>query len=580
MKDTEREIELIDYIEIVLKWKWLIAGATIAGLAGGWFFRANPPPTQYKAAVLLMVKPRASVSSKDTEVAPSALSSQFYKSLALADDLKQALIDSLDLGGRVSSIDGHLNVENVDQTGIRLEVESIDAGLAIKMVNAWAEMFLERNRGLGSEAVKSFFDYVSNQYERSRELLGAAEDSLKIFEASNEVRALELQQSILDTTRNVLQSDLIVLQLEKQEDQAELENAEEQIDSFEIDGQPLSFSIISALRDSASWPAPSLARSVIASMVQLDSYQRSLHELEEQHELRLVEFNQQYGYENLEQQIAGQDSLVRFDRSRLAQHTSAHLFLQRTIDDLEARLKRRSPTLSLTADRATPNPAYIKIAQDIDSVRVVLDLASGQAPEALLLELRRSEANLIRLLKLYYPLRREKEEFLGQFTQERRDLKRHLSSLRKSYDVIVSGHLASRGKVATLRPRLQGLQDKIKSKKKVLTQMQGRLRSIEKQLSLLLSRRDRLTRSRETYQGTYARFSHLLEETRIAREKAAGDIQILTRAIEARIVPQESPKQKAAISGGVALIVSTFVVFLLEYVRKARLARAGSDPAT
>ena len=74
------------------------------------------------------------------------------------------------------------------------------------------------------------------------------------------------------------------------------------------------------------------------------------------------------------------------------------------------------------------------------------------------------------------------------------------------------------------------------------------------------------------------RLPEIVEETRIAREKAAGDIQILTRAIEARIVPQESPKQKAAISGAVALIGSTFLAFLLEYVRKARLTRTASEP--
>ena len=116
MRDTEREIELIDYIEVVLKRKWLIAPATLAGLAGGWFIQADPPPIRYEAAVLLMVKPLASA-AVGTEVAVPSLSSQFYHSLGLADDLKQALIDSLGLGGRISSLDGMLDVENVDRQG-------------------------------------------------------------------------------------------------------------------------------------------------------------------------------------------------------------------------------------------------------------------------------------------------------------------------------------------------------------------------------------------------------------------------------------------------------------------------------
>ena len=193
-------------------------------------------------------------------------------------------------------------------------------------------------------------------------------------------------------------------------------------------------------------------------------------------------------------------------------------------------------------------------------------------------DLRQAESNLIRLRKLYYPLRRVREGFVEQFDRERKDLVRQIRSLRNAYEVSASGQSNSRRKVASLRPLLQNLQARISGKNRALTQVRSSLKEVEGQLSSLLSRRDRLNRSQQTYQGTFDRFSKLLEETRIAREKAAGDIQILTRAIEARIVPQDSPKQKAALSGAVALIVSTFLVFLLEYVRKARLTRAASEP--
>ncbi len=577
MKDIEREIELIDYIEVVLKRKWLIAAATLAGLAGGWFFRADPPPTRYEAAVMLMVKPMAST-AVGTEVAVPSLSSQFYHSLALADDLKQALIDSLGLGGRISSLDGVLQVENVDQTGIRLKVKSTDAALAIELVNAWAEIFLVRNQGLSSDEVESFFDYVSSQYDRSRRLLESAEDSLQFFEATNQVVELEEQRSMLGRARNALQDSLIIFQVEEQAHRAELHNAEERLASIEFNGKSLSFSNISVLTDSSDWPSSAAARSVIANMLKLDSHEQSLQELDERHGLKLVEFNQTHGYEKLEQQISDLDSLVRLYRSDLLQSESGNLYLQREIQEVERTLQTRSPTLRLGNDNSTPNPAYVEIAQKLDSLKADQQTTASRHKSSVANDLRQAESNLIRLRKLYYPLRRVREGFVEQFNRERKDLVRQIRSLRNAYEVSASGQSNSRRKVASLRPLLQNLQARISGKNRALTQVRSSLKEVEGQLSSLLSRRDRLNRSQQTYQGTFDRFSKLLEETRIAREKAAGDIQILSRAIEARVVPQESPKQKAAISGAVALIVSTFLVFLLEYVRKARLTRAASEP--
>ena len=100
-----------------------------------------------------------------------------------------------------------------------------------------------------------------------------------------------------------------MLQIAEHELKAKVQNSEEQMSSIELNGTTLTFSDISSLQDTTQWPASSKTRSVIADMLKLDSYQRSLYELDEKHELRLVEFNEVHGYEKLEQQIAGLDSL-------------------------------------------------------------------------------------------------------------------------------------------------------------------------------------------------------------------------------------------------------------------------------
>ena len=237
------------------------------------------------------------------------------------------------------------------------------------MVNAWAEIFLVRNQGLSSDEVESFFDYVSSQYDRSRRLLESAEDSLQFFEATNQVVALEEQRSMLGRARDALKDSLMIFQLEKQSHRAELDNAEERLGLIEFNGKSLSFSNISTLRDSADWPSSTVARSVIANMLKLDSYQQTLLELDERHELKLVGFNQKHEYEKLEQQISHLDSLVRLYRSDLLQSESGNLYLQREIQEVERTLQTRSPTLRLGNDNSTPNPAYVEIAQKLDSLK-------------------------------------------------------------------------------------------------------------------------------------------------------------------------------------------------------------------
>jgi len=84
-------------------------------------------------------------------------------------------------------------------------------------------------------------------------------------------------------------------------------------------------------------------------------------------------------------------------------------------------------------------------------------------------------------------------------------------------------------------------------------------RYIKKELSTKSQDQQRLLRDRELLSGTVTRFSKLVEEARIVREKAAGDIRVLTRALEVRQVSQEQGQQKAAIAAGVGFLLSSII---------------------
>jgi hypothetical protein len=97
-----------------------------------------------------------------------------------------------------------------------------------------------------------------------------------------------------------------------------------------------------------------------------------------------------------------------------------------------------------------------------------------------------------------------------------------------------------------------------------------RVRSL--QLQRLNLERQRLTRDHETLTGTYDRLAKLTEEARIAAQIASGNLRIITLA-KTPVGQRAENKRNPLLAGAIGLILSVFVAFFLEYVRKARAIR-------
>ena len=89
--------------------------------------------------------------------------------------------------------------------------------------------------------------------------------------------------------------------------------------------------------------------------------------------------------------------------------------------------------------------------------------------------------------------------------------------------------------------------------------------------------RDRLRGDREIYTQTFESFSRLLEQSRIARERAAGDIQVVSDAVVTRRIVH-GPLKRASVAGVIGLMASTMLAFLLEYVARARETKQERTP--
>jgi uncharacterized protein involved in exopolysaccharide biosynthesis len=97
-----------------------------------------------------------------------------------------------------------------------------------------------------------------------------------------------------------------------------------------------------------------------------------------------------------------------------------------------------------------------------------------------------------------------------------------------------------------------------------------RVRSL--QLQRLHLERQRLVRDHETLTSTYDRLAKLTEEARIAAQIASGNLRIITLA-KTPVGQRAEIKRNPLLAGAIGLILSVFVAFFLEYVRKARAIR-------
>ena len=205
MGEYEREIELYDYIEVLLKYKWLILVATLACGSLAWLLKPTAPPPLYEADIVLMVKELSS-QQEGTDQAVAAQSSGFYETLARDDGLKQAVLDSigpllarLNINLTLTAMDGLLSVAVLDP-GIKLTVRHSHPDLPIPLVSAWADLFVTRNSDLNSEEGGRYYDYVEQQYRTVNDRLKANEDSLHAFEIRNRIGVMQIQQAQLDSS--------------------------------------------------------------------------------------------------------------------------------------------------------------------------------------------------------------------------------------------------------------------------------------------------------------------------------------------------------------------------------------------
>ena len=253
----DKELELRDYIEVLLRQKWIIilvflVTAISAGV--GALYLVKPV---YQASALLMIsKPtyQVELEPKIKTSLPLEISLETYKNLIKSPDLERKVIKKLGLDQppdelTIEALNNMVSVEAVSKTDlIRVSIKSGVPGKAKEIVDTWVALFIEENKDLNLRETKEAQSFIENQLEISEQNLFAAEEELKKFNEKSRISILK--KEIADKIGRIISSEggLADLKVLVKGKEAELNQAENQLAK-----QPEIFVLTKSMYDDASF---------------------------------------------------------------------------------------------------------------------------------------------------------------------------------------------------------------------------------------------------------------------------------------------------------------------------------------
>ena len=656
MQEYDHEVELIDYIEVILKRKGLILGFTvICGLVVG--VSAFTDNRQYYAEALVVVSQsivtRSTIDSEEvstSEIIVPGLAAQTYEALAKGDELVSELLDALRLFDLSPDAVAFLQVLTVDDmaTGM-LEAEIVEATekaespllsfrvksgsdeIAVPMVNLWVQLFVQRHQGLSSNVADDFYRRVVEQHAVAKENYGVTERHLRTLQAShNRLTTLEHDTAVRSAgLREALskQQDFDVSLDRKREELAFLGRKMEQT---EWQGKWIGFVDAEEL-SRAVWRDGHLERTELIDLRRVlmaalvDSLQLGPQHDSERKQLNAQAARRILAFERdrqpqrlraretqiiaaltssrealavLEVEVAGLELHSQVLQRNLAEEPPTLTVAKAIVDDelwrqvagrgsVESRIQEKLGSYRLVSE--SRSPIFQDLSMRTRNAKMAVDSAQSRIKH-LITEIPRLEENLAQTSEslvqisadedvLLHELSRRAVELEERISREAPPTNQRLQRARITLGQAQITYFQAKQQQLTLRQDVSTLGALFSYEGRNVERLGRQIEDQTAEVDSLTLLRDRVISERDIHKNTFERFSRLLEQSRISREQAAGDIQVVSDAMIARPVPRGTVK-KAAIAGIVGLMASTMLAFLLEYVARAREQKQIPTPTT
>jgi len=174
------EVELIDYLRVLWRQKWIILVTFVAAVLAAYFASTMSPSTYQVRTSLLLLPPLAS--ELNAAATGSTLAPEAYRELAVSTSILQSVLNSTDMssGMDVWDLRKHLSV-SVTQlsasgtTGSQIILKAALAGsdpeLLVRLAQAWTAAFSTKFGDLFQDQTTRSYDYIrENHAETEAEL--------------------------------------------------------------------------------------------------------------------------------------------------------------------------------------------------------------------------------------------------------------------------------------------------------------------------------------------------------------------------------------------------------------------------
>jgi polysaccharide biosynthesis transport protein len=211
----DHEIELIDYLRVLWRQKWVIAVTFVVAVAAALAAVQGISPTYQTQTSLLILPPLSG--QLDAEAVGSRLTPEAYQQLAVSTSILQMVIEKVDSleSTSLQSLKGRFSVtvKRLSSEGELLLSATIRGPNAIQLPEiaaAWTEAFTETYGELFQDRIARSYEYVSANFEETETELEQLLEERRAFLLDNPVDFLQIQVDALRqdliTNRSLLDS--------------------------------------------------------------------------------------------------------------------------------------------------------------------------------------------------------------------------------------------------------------------------------------------------------------------------------------------------------------------------------------
>lgn len=531
-----------------------------------------------------------------------------------ADDLTLALI-------------GGLQVELLQSTGERnpryntpllsFKHQSYYSSLPPDVVNIWSELFIERNQGLSSNITEEFYQEIVSQYEQAKYNLELKESELINLDAAfNTKKWLDTEQtlkaSLLENAIETYQSNKTNLESTIRR----LEYVNAAVEELEHDNRWIGLSMVDTSETNINQrkkiisTALAVKDAVLDSLILEEQHASSYKNLKEEHEIIIRDFEEKHEFtfqkeriETLISRFKREQSIITNADEEIGNLNTLADAISSTMSEQKAKLVTRQAIVNETLietlkDRGEldweeyenlgydgviseeVNPVYLNLEDSLSTTKTSLffvkkSLSNAKKNRVILTkEISDLSTNLRPLNKLKAALdtklATEEKILTEDYDSQIREVKNRLLILRKSLNAYNEYYESLKSERSELSRSLFFFQEDVKYYGGDYSIWREQLVSLSARIDSITMERKRINRDKIVYEESFNRFAKLKEEARIARQQAAGDIQVISRAIVTKALPKTNLTIVVAVSGMVGLVIMAFSVLVFDSLKRFR----------